>query len=456
MKKFWAFLVLPLLFLTCGCHRRTTTQDPGTDTSKKTDTGDKPQPIENVTIYVSSDGVGTNDGSKPEEATTLYHALDIFNSGDKIILLSGTYNLNAEVTIDKQGSEEKRNELIGQGEVIFDFIDSKEDDIQTNGGINVLGSYWNIENINVCNSDYFGFTIRGSGCSLNNCISNDNCSGGFFINNASSTTVTNCIAYNNTYTGSSASGFYISGSGSNNVIESCVAYDNQDSGFVALSSKGVTFNKCIAIENGLVDLASQRSGFVFNNKGHEFTNCISYNNAYVGFLVPAAYQEKGSYKLDKCSAINNHNRNYYLRKNVNDEVSITDLLSFNNYDSNEDGTIDALKDMVLGNVSNSIFLYSNTDNSYNYVLADEDYSSLNIDTIIPLDLTGYTNEYKINTVIPETMKEYIDETEYIVKYYKDGSINLYDYLDRATLFQDELFTKLEIEEPSYFGANVNE
>ena len=54
------------------------------------------------------------------------------------------------------------------------------------------------------------------------------------------------------------------------------------------------------------------------------------------------------------------------------------------------------------------------------------------------------------------MKDYYSETEYNVIYFKDGSIYLYDYLDRSTIFQDELFIKEEIEEKVYFGANINE
>ncbi len=78
--------------------------------------------------------------------------------------------------------------------------------------------------------------------------------------------------------------------------------------------------------------------------------------------------------------------------------------------------------------------------------------------------------------IPEEMKEYIDleekarideeaeaagvepdysSLEYNIIYYKDGELNIYDYLDRAIAFQDELFTKLTITNPTYFGADVN-
>lgn len=461
MKKVCAFLIVPLVFSLCGCSFRRNTKPSDTKPTTPIDTNtskteDDPIPIKNVTIYVSSEGDASKDGKTISDATTINHAIDIMNGGDTIIVLSGTYTLNSELTLEKSGNEKKNCELIGDGEVIFNFIDSKEDEIQTNGGINVLGSYWNIININVTNSDYFGFTVRGSGCSINNCKSYDNCSGGYYIKNASKTTLTNCISSNNTYTGYSASGFYIDGAGTDNIFDSCVSENNQDSGFVAISSKGITFNKCLAIGNGLVDLSSQRSGFVFNNKGHVFNNCIAYNNAQSGFIIPFAYQEKGSYELNNCSSINNHSRNYDLRKNINDEVNINNVLSFNNYDGDDNGVVDAIKDRVSGNVKNSIFFYNDPTNSYNYVLDDDDYSSSNIDTIVPLDFSTYENEYIVNLTIPEEMKDYYSETEYNVIYFKDGSIYLYDYLDRSTIFQDELFIKEEIEEKVYFGANINE
>ena len=219
MKKVCAFLVLTLGVLALvGCEKnntqttatKKTTRKPRQTTQVTTTTYD-PIPIENVTLYVKEDGLKDNDGLTRENATSLSNALEKVRSGDKIILLSGTYELDKMVTIKKSGSEIKRNELIGEGEVIFDFITTKDDDTTRNGGISIEGSYWKIENIKVCNSDNYGFEIKGSGCKINNCISTNNCEGGFFIDNAGLTTITNCIASYNTYLGNSASGFYISG-----------------------------------------------------------------------------------------------------------------------------------------------------------------------------------------------------------------------------------------------------
>ena len=485
MKKVCAFLVLPLTVLAlvgCGCTRKTTKRittktRPTTKTTKTITTTEDPIPIVNVTLYVSVDGLVSNDGSSRENATTLTHAIEIMNSGDKIVLLSGTYNLSDLITINKSGSSKKYNELIGEDETIIDFEETKADTKSMNGGINITGSFWKIENLKVYNSDNYGFVIRGNGCNISNCISNNNSDGGFFINGSSQTTITNCIANNNTEVGNTAKGFYIAGSGTENIIDSCVASNNQDSGFVTISSKGVTFTKCISSSNGLTDYASYRSGFVFTNKEHVFDDCISYNNGLNGFYLPNQYAERGSYTISNCSAINNHSRNFYLRKNNNDVITITNVLSFNNYDSDSNGTIDALKDLVLGNVKNSIFFFNNSSNSYNYVSDKSNYSSSNIDTIVPLDLSGYVNPYVINLTVPEEMKEYIDldakaiideeaeaagvepdysSLEYNTIYYKDVHIYIYDYLDRSLLFQDELFVNEEIEEIVYFGAYVNE
>ena len=45
--------------------------------------------------------------------------------------------------------------------------------------------------------------------------------------------------------------------------------------------------------------------------------------------------------------------------------------------------------------------------------------------------------------------------EYNIIYFKDININLYDYLDRSILFQDELFEKQDITEVTYFGSDIN-
>ena len=48
--------------------------------------------------------------------------------------------------------------------------------------------------------------------------------------------------------------------------------------------------------------------------------------------------------------------------------------------------------------------------------------------------------------------------EYKIVYFKDGKLNIYDYLDRCTNFQDVYF-EAEIpstKKPGYFGAYVNE
>ena len=480
MKKAFAFLLLPLSVLVMiGCQKRTTTKPttkPRPTTKDTTTTKEDPIPQDTKTIYVSNAGLDTSDGSTRENATSLSHALELYKTGDTIKLLSGTYTLDDVVELEKSGVSKKKNEFIGEDEVILDFIQSKDEESDA-CGLRITGSNWLIENITVINSYKYGFSISGSGCDITNCVSSGNGDGGFFINNASQTKLTNCIAKDNTYTGKTAHGFYVAGSGIGNYIDSCVSCNNQDSGFVTISSKSVSFYKCIASDNGLEDYSSYRSGFVFNNKGHIFDNCIAYNNASVGFNVPNQYVDEGSYKIKNCSAINNHARNFYLRKNNNVKVTIENVLSYNTYDSDDNGTIDALKDIVLGDVTNSIFFFNNTTNSYNYASEVENYSSSNVDTIVPLDLSTYTNQFVINLTVPEAMKEYIDldakavidaeaavagvepdysSLEYNIIYYKDGHIYIYDYLDRSVSFQDELFTKEEILSPTYFGAYVNE
>lgn len=478
MKKKSIVLTLSLVMFLFGCknNNRTTGKKPSSDktiTTKdkittKSDTSG--HIVENKTLYVANNGLKDNDGLTKEKPTTLENALLNMDSGDTIYLISGTYEFDANITIQNSGSEVKRNTLECENGVVIDFSSTKDN--SNNGGLVLNGSYWEINNLNVINSDYYGFVITGRGNKLYNCSTSNNYSGGFSINSSLST-FTNCTSTNNSLIGYFAYGFFIYGSGDNNLFDSCISTDNQDSGFYVSSSKKVTFNKCLAINNGLLgdSASSQRSGFVFNNKGHEFNSCIAYNNALNGFLVPTAYAEKGSYSLINCSSINNHSKNYYLKTN-NDTILLDNILSFNNYDGNDDGVIDASNDYIIASVKNSIMFYSK---GYYYEKENPNYNSNDISKI-PLDLSGYTNGYIINLEVPEEMKEYIDldakaqideeaiahgttpdysSLEYNIIYFKDGHIYLYDYLDRSILFQDELFENQGITEITYFGSDIN-
>ena len=481
MKKYGIILSISLLLVLLGCtnNRRTTEKKP---TTEKTVTTKDKITTDNITTkehedykiyYVSPSGVKENDGLSKTNPTTLTNALELMDSGDTISLLEGVYEYDENITISKSGSEVKRNTLNCEKGVVIDFSSTKNDDKTNNGGIIISGSYWEINNLNVIDSDYYGFVITGRGNRINNCTTKNNNFGGFNINSNLSV-FTNCISESNSLVGYFAYGFYIYGSGDNNIFDSCISTDNQDSGFYITSSKKVVFNKCLAINNGLTgdSASSQRSGFIFNNKGHEFNECIAYNNALNGFLVPTAYAEKGSYTLKNCSSINNHSKNFYLKTNNNDTILLENVLSFNNYDGNSDGTIDASNDYIIGSVKNSIIFFSK---AYYYEKDNLTYNSLDISKT-PLDLSGYTNPFNINLVIPEEMKEYLDleakaiideeatsagvepdysDLEYNIIYFKDGHIYLYDYLDRCINFQDELFENLSLDNNPYFGSDIN-
>lgn len=452
-------LAIPFsLLLFSGCGRRNNTKNPTstkptkTQTTKdQTTTQDDPIPLTNKDIYVSTTGHATSDGADESDPTTFEHALELVYSGDTIYLAKGTYTFSNTISITpatcKNGSEIKRNRVIANEGAVFDFDSTKGDATASNGGITITCSYWQFENITVKNSDNYGFDVTGKGNKLVNCIADNNSNGGFNINNASLTTLNNCIANNNHVDGYFAYGFYISGSGENNSLDSCIATNNQDSGFFINNTKKIALNKCYAENNGNYNTGSvNRSGFVFNDKGHVFTNCISYNNAFYGFYVPTSSSDKSDYTLFKCSAINNHKKNYSFVTNRNTTVSITNVLSYN--DNNE-----ATNDFLVGKVTNCFIYYSNTyyPKSYLYIELDEDYK-YDISKI-PLDISGYTNKYIINTTVPDEMKKdgktvYFDE---------EGKINFYDYLDRSLLFQDELFENVStVETTVYFGANINE
>ena len=482
MKKiglsFMALICALTIFTGCEKKNRTTTKNNKTDNTRVTKSSqtNTPKttediiPVENKILYVASNGKITNDGLTIEKPTTLLNAIEIMNSGDTIRMLKGTYEFNDQVVISKSGSEIKRNSLIADDGVLIDFSNIKTS--SKNSGIVFNASYWQIENLEVINSNYYGITINGKGMKVLSCTTYNNNYGGFYIKSSNSS-YTNCLSRDNFLQDYSSYGYNIDGTGENNLFDSCVATDNLDSGFLIKSSKAVKFEKCLSFDNGLNGDSGLvfRSGFVFYNKGHIFNNCIAYNNALSGFLVPSV-SEKGSYTLTNCEAVNNHQRNYHLKTSNADTVTITNVLSHNSYDGNNDGVIDAINDYVIGKVTNSIFFY---DKGYHYERLNNSFNS-NVTSLDKINLASYTNKFIINLEIPEEMKEYKDleakeaidtyaskhgikpdysSLEYDVIYFKDGILNIYDYLDRSEKFQSELFTKLSIWSPTYFGANVN-
>ena len=474
MRKKGILLSLPLVICLVGCNNKkikttstkSTTKQKITTGKRRTTGQTRTEPvIESKNIYVANVGLNSNSGLKKIAPTTLEHALETMSTGDTIYLLSGIYSFNDTLTISKSGSELKRNYLYCENGVIFDFSGTKDDDTVDNGGFILTGSYWEIDNLQVRNSDSYGIRIKANAVYLNNCIATDNSYGGFNIDSSESS-FTKCVSKNNMLPGFSAYGFYITGSGGNNTYEDCAALDNQDSGFVVFATKAITFTNCLAISNGIEgDSASnQKSGFIFNNKGHAFINCLAYNNELNGFLVPFQYSDKGSYTLIGCSSINNKNRNYYL-KTKNDDVLVENVLSYNTNNPEE------YNDYVIGKVKNSMLFY---DGGYYYEIDNDNYSSLDISKV-KLDLDEFENEYKVNLIVPEKMKVYlnleekimIDATsknagiepdysklEYSIEYFKDEAICMYNFLNQSLKFQDELFNKLELENTTYFGAFI--
>lgn len=482
-KKFLVIVPLCLILLGCTNRRRSTTKKP-TQTNRSTTRDTKTtkghtntsEAITNKIIYVTVDGVIDNDGSSLTSSTTFLHALELMNSGDTISISEGVYEFNDTINLTSSGSEIKRNIITTTGSVTFDFTSAKDAD--NDGGITINASYWQIENITVFNANDYGFTISGRGIKMNNCTVS-NCSsdyvesGGFNINTSLST-FTNCISINNGVDGINSYGFRIYGNGERNVFDSCIAEENKDSGYYITSTKAVEFNNCLALSNGInSDTLLKRSGFIFSNTGHSFTNCLAYNNDKFGFSSSDSISSGLVVKITNCSSINNHKMNYSLGRGINDNIEFINNLSFNNYDGDNNGQIDASNDDVKANVVNSILFY---DKNYHYEENNATYDS-KVTTLDTLDLSDYTNEFNISIIIPEEMKEYLDPEakaiideeaaaagvepdysglEYKVIYFKDGVITLYSYLDRLEEFQDELFTNLSIDNYTYFGSNFKE
>ncbi|MCM1130499.1 MAG: right-handed parallel beta-helix repeat-containing protein [Roseburia sp.] len=328
-RKFIPALLLMGIALV-GCKGNTTNQpiDPN-------------PPVEKKTIYMSTSGKSTNEGTQdsPYDAYTAFKNL---SRGDTLKVMPGTYNLPTRIFIEETQSGDMYNYITVENDstdpAIFDFSAMAFEG--TNRGITVNGSYWHFNNIEVKGAGDNGMYIGGSFNIVENCLFHENRDTGLQIGRASggynfqnywpcNNLIKNCTSYNNyddvTY-GENADGFAAKLTvGFGNVFDGCIAYRNSDDGWDLFAKQDsgnigtVILYNCLSFENGFllnkvteagVERFTTRDGDGIGFKLGGSTmkgdvileNCVSFNNRLQGI---GDNSNPGVISVKNCTAFNN-------------------------------------------------------------------------------------------------------------------------------------------------------
>lgn len=301
-------------------------------------------------IYVSPNGSSNGSGttSSPMDLETAIASVASVD-GATIILQSGTYKLDNQITIDKSNSGTASSYKVLKAaygaKVILDFSgQSYSTDTATNQrGIQLNANYWYVSGITIYGAADNGMMLSGSHNMIERCIFDSNRDTGLQISRASSSvtnyadwpsynTIINCTSKNNcdpaTY--ENADGFAAKLTcGDGNVFDGCISHNNSDDGWdlYAKTATGpigiVTIRNCIAMRNGMTEDGTTKSscdgnGFKLGGSGvgtpHIVQNCMAIENLHHGFTDnnnPSAIQVTNCVAFDNNTAGSKNNFSLY-------------------------------------------------------------------------------------------------------------------------------------------------
>lgn len=252
-------------------------------------------------LYVTPSGSPFGDGtiSSPLD---LASALAYCAPGQTVIVEEGTY-YPAKLKIERgnSGFKGKTKKLQGKGTVVFDFSHS-------NGGMELWGDWWEIENLTICNTkgNVKGLQVAGDHNIIRQVIAHHCGDTGIQISGTSlekrsswpkDNLIISCLSHDNADpAGNNADGFAAKLTVSDgNVFESCIAYSNIDDGWdlFAKIETGpigvVTIRNCVAYRNGSLSDGSgvgDGNGFKLGGDGiavpHLLENSIAFANGMAG------------------------------------------------------------------------------------------------------------------------------------------------------------------------------
>lgn len=306
-------------------------------------------------IYVSPDGLATNDGTK-ENPLDIYTAVAYVSAGQKIVLAGGTYSLTKTIKTERgvDGTKDALIYMIADPESterpVFNFN-------KACSGMVLAGDYWYFYGFDVTNSAdaQKGIQLSGSNCTLDRIDAYKNGNTGIQVSRymtydtyeawPSNDLILNCTSYLNADKGyEDADGFAAKLTvGDNVVFDGCISYYNADDGWdlfakVETGSIGqVTVKNSVAYKNGYVldengneiD-AGNGNGFKLGGSSitgyHKLENCVAFDNKCKGIDSNSC----PDIQVVNCTSFNNESFNVALYTNdaVNTDFSATGIISY--------------------------------------------------------------------------------------------------------------------------------
>ncbi|PJI10425.1 MULTISPECIES: right-handed parallel beta-helix repeat-containing protein [Clostridium] len=286
-----------------------------------------------TTAYAAAPSTITiTSSNSADDSAILKAAIAKANPGDTILLTSSSYKFKSPILLNKNGVKGSTIKLKGSGttKVKLDFSNEKVSD--SSYGINLQGSYWELQNLDVYGAGDNGIIMKGTASGNNtitNCSTDNNSDAGLQITGgAHDNLVQDSDSFNNydaKTKGSNADGFACKlGAGAGNKFLNCNSYNNSDDGFDLLGTdEAVTLTGCTATKNGYYhgDPLNKLNSASMNGDGiklggnqkppkgthrslgnHVVYGCKSYDNKAAGF---SQNNSGASLTLTNCDADRN-------------------------------------------------------------------------------------------------------------------------------------------------------
>lgn len=264
--------------------------------------------------------------------------------GDVCIIYSGVYIFNDTLNINCSGTKENKIQIIGEGDVEFDFSDMPYQDYckeNLNNGINVYGNYLELKNISIKYSPFRGLQCFGHHNIFENIETSYNCDCGFMLYNGNNI-VKKCYSHHNLdyrlykddkeHFGFNSDGFadkLFEGEG--NEFIDCLSEYNGDDGFdffqrVNKSEKYTKLKNCIAQYNGLYEIDLSQNKRLLKDptisKDVDLKAYHNYGNG-MGFKLGGLRPENisiilptNNIQLDNCKSLYNRGCGFHQNKNT--------------------------------------------------------------------------------------------------------------------------------------------
>ncbi len=341
-------------------------------------------------IYVSPEGLPNNAGTV-EYPYDIYTAVNNAVPGQTILLMEGTYELDASLKIQRgvDGTEDAYIRMIADPNAktrpVLDFQGLV-------AGIVHGGNYWYFAGFDVTNSapTQKGFQVSGNHNVLDQIHTYRNGNTGIQISRLSGTDtsieywpshnlILNCTSYLNADPGEQdADGFAAKLTcGVGNVFDGCVAYNNADDGWdlYAKVESGmigaVTIRNCVAYNNGIREDGSESTG---NGNGfkmggeslsgkHVLENSIAFNNKEKGIDSNSC----PDIIVKNCVSYNNgsHNVALYTNNASDTDFHAEGIISFKDASNRFTGGLEK-EDKLGGRGTQAVDAYMGTTNFYWY------------------------------------------------------------------------------------------